>query len=196
MGDNRDRINYKEIYLLILSLLQGSLFFVLIDNVNIFKKKVDVYTISFYILACIIFFRIFQSQMLAALKYDEKWDFKALDFVVVFIFAMFEYYLFDFIGRTANLQKIYLFIIVFALMGAVGFWYTLKSLKKKYQPRERELQILNIAITLLIAIIAVVGYLIDCYTLHIVVNVIIVLVLSLNIYISFCMSGLTKNRRN
>lgn len=191
MDDKKDTINFKEIYLLILSLLQGSLFFVLMDSINIFEKNIDVYTISFNILACIIFFRIFQSQMLAALKYDEKWNFKALDFIVVFIFAMFEYYLFDFIDRTTNLRKVYLFIIVFALMGAAGYWYTLKSLKKKHQPKEKALQTLNITIALMIAFFAVVGYLIDCCILHIIINIIIILILMLNIYKSFSMSGFT-----
>ena len=70
---------FYEILVLIVSLLHGTLFFSLAEKTIDLINSFTLIGLSYLTFFFAIFLRIFQTHILAAIKYTEKWDFKPLD---------------------------------------------------------------------------------------------------------------------
>lgn len=79
--------DFKTIFLLIISLLYGTLFFFLCENtINIVQQYSKV-ELSILCLQIAMYFRIIQTHLLAAIKYSKNWRIKSFDFLLIFLTA-------------------------------------------------------------------------------------------------------------
>ncbi len=140
---------FYEVLVLIVSLLHGTLFFSLADRTIDLINHFSLLNLSYLLFFFSLFFRIFQTHLLAAVKYTEKWTFKPMDFLLVFFTALFEYILFSKEEIVYDPHKWYFpLIFVFWLFGALGYLTTYIRTRKSYQGKNRtlelRLQIINI----------------------------------------------------
>lgn len=130
---------YREAFLLIVSLLHGSIFFILADKVIPIIKDFSLLKLSFLLFFFSLFFRIFQTHSLAAISYAGKWKFHPFDFMLVFVTALFEYVLFSLDESTLSKEPIYFHLVCgFALFGIVGYFFTYLKARGKQFPDEQK----------------------------------------------------------
>ena len=140
---------FYEVLVLIVSLLHGTLFFVLAEQAIDLINNFSFWGLSKVVFFFILFLRIFQTHILAAIKYSEKWLFKSMDFILVFLTALFEYILFSShrildCGQTWYL----LLILIFCIFGISGYGITYLRVRNSYsgnaKRNELRIQIINI----------------------------------------------------
>ena len=163
--DDKKMDFFHEILILIVSLLHGSLFFILADQLIDLINSFSFLELSSLIFCFALFFRIFQTHLLAAIKYTEKWSLKPLDFVMVFITALFEYLLFSSEDIQSNGKDVYYHIIfIFCIFGIIGYFVTYKRTYKNYKKsgkkNELKIQAINIFCILFIGLLSIIGYVI------------------------------------
>ena len=82
--------DFKTIFLLLVSLLHGSLFIFLCERTLRMFENFSWQQLSVEVLFYAIFFRMLQTQILAALKYGGVWRVRPFDFILVFVTVLFE----------------------------------------------------------------------------------------------------------
>ena len=149
---------FKTIFLLLVSLLHGNLFFALAAKSIPSVHELDAYGMSLVVLSYTVYFRVLQSHVVAALKYDARWRLRPFDFVLVFITVVFEFALFtreDVPWLTNNNLRVML--ICFAIFGAVGYAVTYlrtrAGMKAAGYKNEWKLQTVNVAVLLAMAVL-------------------------------------------
>lgn len=158
---------YKSLFLMLLSLLHGVLFFKVADQLVELDYRVDfVESIAWILLCLVVFFRIFQSQVVAALKYDGQWRLKALDFVAVFVVILVEYLLFSSaIIAWLPLRGELLLLSLLSALGVAGYLVTFLRIRSDLNGprvrRERRIQAINISFSLLISLVSAGGWILS-----------------------------------
>ena len=154
---------FRDTFLLIVSLLHGSLFFVLGDKTINIINAFNIIDLSRLIFFYSLFFRVFQTHLLAAVKYNVKWTLNPLDFIMVFMTSLFEYLLFSHEKIVVAGTDIYNSLIMFfCLFGFIGYIFTYlktyKNFDSKEQKTERRIQIINIVCIAVVGILHVIYY--------------------------------------
>lgn len=200
--EEKDKLDFfHEVLVLIVSLLHGTLFFILADKLIELINNFSILKLSFLLFHYSLFLRIFQTHLLAAIKYTKKWVFKPMDFIMVFITALFEYLLFFNERIKFNREEWYYYsIFVFCLFGVFGYYITYRRTFRNYDSNEKttelRIQLTNIFFILLIDVLNLIGY------FHIFTQQSVVAVMNfssffaiiINIYISLYLSrGQLKN---
>lgn len=194
--EEKDKLDFfHEILVLIVSLLHGTLFFILADKLLELINNFSIFRLSVLAFHYSLFLRIFQTHLLAAIKYTKKWVFKPMDFIMVFITALFEYILFYNEKIKSNREDWYYYsIFAFCLFGVIGYYITYQRTRKNYngdgKRTELRIQFTNIFCILLVNILNLIGY------FHIYTNENIVAIMNfssffiimINIYISLNLS--------
>lgn len=186
---------FYDVLVLIVSLLHGTLFFLLADKVIDLINNFTVLGLSFLLFYFSLFLRIFQTHILAAVKYTEKWVFRPMDFIMVFFTALFEYLLINNERiRNSREEWYYYTIFAFCLFGVIGYFITYRRTCKHYDGIEKSaelhIQIINIVCILIVGILNFFNYFhifSQCITVSC-VNFFSSGVLVLNIYLSLRLS--------
>ena len=140
--------DFRGLFFLLVSLLHGSLFFSLTDNLLTRGEFTDplFWTTTFLNLS--VFFRVLQSQLAAALKYNRYWKMKPFDFVSVFLAALLEYLLFchnKYSWGGGQFRPILL--TAFCTFGALSYIGSLSRIKKQLHAEdlatEKKIQLFN-----------------------------------------------------
>lgn len=154
---------FHESLFLIVSLLHGSLFFLLCEKILDLINNFSLSKASYLLFLFCVFFRIFQTHLLAAIKYTNKWVFKPLDYILVFGTSLFEYLMFS-IDRIQKNQHYwyYSLLFLFCFFGVIGYALsyirTRKSFSLQEKKKERILQCLNILCIILVGAINAIYY--------------------------------------
>lgn len=186
---------FYEVLVLIVSLLHGTLFFVLAEQAIDLINNFSFWGLSKVVFFFILFLRIFQTHILAAIKYSEKWLFKSMDFILVFLTALFEYILFSShrildCGQTWYL----LLILIFCIFGISGYGITYLRVRNSYsgnaKRNELRIQIINIICIFIIGILYLLCYfkLMTGILKLTYVNFISAIILLINMYFSLQLS--------
>jgi len=186
------KIGYKELYLIVISIIHGSLFFIFLDKLNEGYKDFNFLNISFYIFIFCVFLRIFQTQVLAAIRYENKWKLKIFDFVVIFVIGAFEYFLMQLLDNSNfNKEKIYVYFICFGIVGIIGYVFTYLSIKKSNEDniKEKNIQLINILALIIIISIFLVAFFSESNISKILANIFCSIIFVFNIYSSLKMSN-------
>lgn len=186
---------FYDILVLIVSLLHGTLFFVLADRVIELINNFSILELSFLLFFYSLFLRIFQTHILAAVKYTEKWVFRPMDFIMVFSTALFEYLLIKNEQIKNSKEEWYYYtIFAFCLFGVIGYYITYRRTCKNYngieKSSEMHIQIINIVCILIVGILNSFNYFqlfTQCITVSF-VNFFSAGVLLINIYLSLRLS--------
>ena len=147
---------FKDAIILMVSLLHGSLFFTIAGNTIELINAFSYYKLSILLFDYTIFLRVFQTHILAAIKYDRKWDIRPLDYVWLFCTALFEYILFnskDINGWNDTIRNYV--IIGFCIVGIVGYALSYFRTKDQYHEYDRAAE--QIIQSTNIMVLAVVG---------------------------------------
>lgn len=192
--DNKPSFFY-DMLVLIVSLIHGTFFFVLAEQLLTIINSFSIIALSYLIFYFSLFLRIFQTHILAAVKYTEKWIFRPMDFVLVFCTAIFEYLIFYNEKIINHRQEWYYFtIFTFCLFGAIGYLITYLRTKNDYKGKEKNdemhIQIINIICVVIVGILNLLCYLevLSQFLLVPVVNFASSIVLTVNIYLSLKLS--------
>lgn len=192
----QQRLNFfYEVLILIVSLLHGTLFFLLAEKVIDLINRFSILNLSYIIFFFSLFFRIFQTHLLAAVKYTEKWTFKPMDFVLVFFTALFEYILFSYEQILANSKQWYFYLILsFCFFGIIGYFTTYMRTRNSYEKDKKNLELriqtINMICIFVIGVLHLICYLKLYSTVFnpVFVNFVSAIVLLLNIYFSLLLS--------
>lgn len=189
-----DRIskNFKDLFILLISILHGELFFLITNYSLDILENFNLIKLSKIILFYSVFFRIFQTQLLAALKYDRVWKVKIYDFIIVFITVLFEFLFFSvFYKETYPFIKGYILMIIFALFGIFGYVHTFFMYKRgttKLSKSEKKIQTINICILIIVLMLSAWVILYPSLIMIMIFNYIISILLLLNIGFSLTIS--------
>ncbi len=186
---------FYDVLVLIVSLLHGTLFFLLADRVIELINNFTVLKLSFLMFFFSLFLRIFQTHILAAVKYTEKWVFRPMDFIMVFFTALFEYLLINNERISNNGEEWYYYtIFAFCLFGVIGYFITYRRTYNHYDGIEKStelhIQIINFVCILIVGILNLFNYFhifSQCITVSF-VNFFSSGVLVFNIYLSLRLS--------
>lgn len=186
---------FYDVLVLIVSLLHGTLFFVLADKLIELINHFSVLELSFLMFFFSLFLRIFQTHILAAVKYTEKWVFRPMDFIMVFSTALFEYLLVNNEKIKNNREEWYYYtIFAFCAFGVIGYFITYRRTYNNYDGIEKfaelHIQMINIVCILIVGILNLFNYFhifSQCITVPF-VNFVSAGVLVLNIYFSLHLS--------
>lgn len=182
--------DFRSLFLLIVSLLHGNIFIALTERVisQVGAPNGGIFwttTVLYYVL----FFRILQSQLAAAMKYDSAWRVSPFDFVVVFLTAIFEYVLFthDRFAWASDTFRLQL-LLAFSFFGAASYLFTYMRTRgemgRAERTSERIIQILNTGFMLVAAASIVLAMLRpDLLGMH-ALNIWLSVLLLANIYVS------------
>ncbi len=191
----RNEGDFRAIFLLIVSLLHGTLFFILGERLVELFKAYSLEHLSLLVLFFSLFFRILQTHLLAALKYDTAWRIKPYDFVFVFFTALVEYLVFmhESIAPSRDwfLRSV---LVIFATFGVVGYSLTYASTRTSIadpddRRRERIVQGTNITVVALMGALCLVDLLWRPFPeFFVIVNFVVSAVLWLNVWISIRLS--------
>jgi hypothetical protein len=191
----RNEGDFRAIFLLIVSLLHGTLFFILGERLIDLLNDYSLEHLSLQVLFFSLFFRILQTHLLAALKYDSAWQIKPYDFVFIFFTALMEYLAFmhesvapsrDWFLRTV--------LVIFATFGVVGYSLTYASTRNAIadlndRRRERIVQGTNITVVALMGALCLVDLLWRPFpAFFVIVNFVVSAALWLNLWISIRLS--------
>lgn len=186
---DKDRLHFndfKEVYLFILSIVHGGLFFILLEHLNkILYKGVNHKNIALTLFLFTLFLRIFQSQLLAALKY-RSWRLYFIDLFVVFTIATLEHQIILFSSNNDVSNFVFL-VRAMAVLGILGYLYTYIKIKKYSSGREGILHSINIFVILFILLLSF----INAEDMHIFYYLSTIL-LVVNMHTSFLFSGYLK----
>ncbi|MCM1233189.1 MAG: hypothetical protein NC489_23980 [Ruminococcus flavefaciens] len=154
---------FYDVIVLMVSLLHGTLFFLLADRMIELINNFTVLELSFLVFFFSLFLRIFQTHILAAVKYTEKWVFRPMDFVMVFFTAFFEYLLINNKRITNRREEWYYYVIfAFCLFGVIGYIITYRRTYKQYNGIEKSaelhIQIINIVCIIVVGILNLFNY--------------------------------------
>lgn len=146
---------FKTLYLLILSLLHGNIFFALTESMLIASEKgTDAAYWSLVVFNYVIFFRILQSQLMAALKYDSRWTLGVFDYLVVFLTCLFEYVLFTRVRFSWGGDDFFLRLILgFAAFGAFGYLLTYLRTRRRLPKRIRRVELVLQSTNILVLVV-------------------------------------------
>lgn len=146
---------FKTLYLLILSLLHGNIFFALTESMLIASEKgADATYWSLVVFNYVIFFRILQSQLMAALKYDSRWTLGVFDYLVVFLTCLFEYVLFTRVRFSWGGEDFFLRLILgFAAFGAFGYLLTYLRTSGRLPKRIRRVELVLQSTNVLVLVV-------------------------------------------
>lgn len=181
--------DFKSIFLLIISLLHGTLFFFLCEKTINLVQDYSKIELSILCLQIAMYFRIIQTHLLAAIKYSENWSIKSFDFLLVFLTAFFEYILIhiDTLGGEITISTS-VAILIFSLYGVFGYFISLQRVKQRISNRsikkvEMKIQGINIFVLLVVSVLYTVVILCadNFFTLA---NFITAMLLFVNIYTS------------
>lgn len=192
--------NFKELFILIISILHGELFFIISEHTLLLIDDFNIEWLSKIILFYAVFFRIFQTQILAAIKYDGIWKVRIYDFIIVFITVLFEFIFFkiSFSDNVLNMRG-HIFMIIFALFGIFGYYHTYITYKNNVSSdfkNEKKLQIINIMALLIILIIEIIVLWVTNIKIIIYSNILIAIILYINIFISLSFPKLKSTKNN
>lgn len=194
--------DFRTLFLLLVSLLHGNLFIALTERTLVISEQgLTLALATTIVLNYAVFFRVLQSQLAAAMKYDAAWRVNPFDYLLVFITAIFEYTLFTHDRFSWASEEIRLWLIVgFAIFGAISYALTYlrtrRSLTGDERRDERTIQLLNIVFMVASAIVGTLALL--CVNSHFLpyVNLFLSLLLVLNIYTSLTLTlRLVHNHR-
>lgn len=186
---DKDRLHFndfKEVYLFILSIVHGGLFFIFLEHLNkILYRGVNHKNIALVLFLFVLFLRIFQSQLLAALKY-QSWKLYFIDLFVVFTTATLEHQIILFSSNNEVSDFIFL-VRTMAILGILGYLYTYIKVKKHSSGREGTLHSINILVLLAILLLSFIkaG---DMYIFYYLSTIL----LAVNMHTSFLFSGYLK----
>lgn len=185
-----------DIYLTIVSIIQGLIFTFLAEKLPLIIRKIQIendYAILIpYFLSILIVIRFFQSQLTAALAYI-KWKVSVSDLLVIFFTGFFEYFLFsEFLNLPDfNNDVFYSRVSFMGLLGVISFIYTLKKAIKLFNRTNRDsnellkvkkVQFVNIFCTSLMAFFSFyISQNDTSFFLFLVINLAIILMLIFNI---------------
>ena len=191
---------FYDMLVLIVSLIHGTFFFVLAERLVNIINDFSVVRLSYLLFYFSLFLRIFQTHILAAVKYTEKWVFRPMDFLLVFSTALFEYLIFYNEEINNCRQEWYYFtIFAFCLFGTIGYLLTYLRTKNDYNGKEKSdellIQLINIVCVVVVGVLNLFCYLNVWSQLISVsfVNFSSSILLVLNIYLSL---RLSKNQLN
>lgn len=120
------------------SLLHGSLFFTIAGNTIELINAFTYYKLSILLFDYAIFLRVFQTHILAAIKYDRKWDIRPLDYVWLFCTALFEYILFNSKEINGWNDTIRNYVIIgFCTVGIIGYALSYFRTKDQYHEHDK-----------------------------------------------------------
>lgn len=186
--------DFKSVFIVIATLLQSSIFLLLCDHCIDLINDFSVMKLSYFILHFCVFIRIIQTHLLAAIKYSETWTLFPLDFVLVFLTAMFEYVLIksDAITQGTQDQKTSVLIMGFCIYGIIGYGITLSrivhSSDSSTRKRECTLQGWNIAILVFIFILHSIVWISSFSFPFLLVNFLTSILVGINVYLSMSLS--------
>lgn len=155
---------YKSLFLLIISLLHGTLFFSVLERLTITAPwELGLGDILTHLLYAVVYLRVFQSQVSAAIKYDRVWQFSLSDLILVFGAVSFEYLLFNsrkvyWIGSDGELILILVFAIFASVSYLMSYLRVRSGLNTKIMRSEMRIQISNIVAMVLVGTIALTLY--------------------------------------
>lgn len=186
---------FHETLILIVSLLHGNLFFILGEKLVEMINDFSFSKASQLLFMFCVFFRIFQTHLLAAIKYTNKWVFKPLDFVLVFGTSLFEYLLFsnDTIHNNQS-NWYYGLLFFFCIFGIIGYALSYFRTKRSFPAHERRKELLlqsaNIICVLLVGVINAVCYFFfqRSNTFLVISNLSSSLILIFNVFLSLSLS--------
>ena len=178
---------YKSLFLLIISLMHGTLFFTVLERLTITAPwELGLGDILTHLLYAVVYLRVFQSQVSAAIKYDRLWQFSLSDFILVFGAVSFEYLLFNsrkvyWIGSDGELILILVFAIFASVSYLMSYLRVRSGLNTKTKRSEMRIQISNVAAMVLVGTIALTLYAFPLERLDIVGRLLIVFVVTVNL---------------
>lgn len=182
--------SFQNVFLLLLSLLHGTVFFALTEQVMRQVDDSDPWPFwSTTLLNYIIFFRVIQSQLAAATKYGDTWRLGTFDYVAVFLAALFEYVLFTHHSHPWSSEDFRLWMIFgFAVFGVASYGLTYlrthADLPESVLHDERIIQTLNIGFMIGCGLTALAGLTWPSQTSSVVINVLVSIILLVNIFAS------------
>lgn len=187
--------DFRAIFLLLVSLLHGTLFFILGERLVSVIVDFSLERLSLIVLFYSLFFRILQTHLLAALKYDGAWRIKPYDFIFIFFTALVEYLVFmhDTIAPSRE-WFLRTMLVIFASFGIVGYSLTYLSTRRSIEDardlrRERIVQTTNIVVVILLGGLCLADLLWTPFPLFFtLVNFVVAAALWANIYISIRLS--------
>lgn len=181
--------DFKTIFLLIISLLYGTLFFFLCENtINIVQQYSKV-ELSILCLQIAMYFRIIQTHLLAAIKYSKSWRIKSFDFLLIFLTAFFEYILIHISELSSDLlTSTPIAILIFAIYGIIGYIISLQRVMQRISDKtikivEIKIQGINIFVLLVIATMYI-AVMLGRHVFFVPANFITAILLFINIYTS------------
>ena len=181
--------DFRGLFFLLVSLLHGTLFFTLLGETLSMAESAS---LAFWSAAAVnfaVFFRVLQSQLAAALRYDQHWSLAPFDFIAVFIAAGLEYLLFVHQGFSWGGEHFRLVLVAaFGLFGALSYVGTFARVKSGLQSGQRMGELLfhgSNVLLMMACVVAALAALIWPHRIPVVVTDLwIVLCLAVNMYIS------------
>ena len=140
---------FENIVLLLLSVLHGSLYLELCSNTLNLIKKHDIMSISIIVLQYAVYFRVFQSYILAAIDYKDKWDIKPFDYLIIFLTILPEYFFLKVFEITSYIIPFTcIVLVVFSIAGVATYINAYRKVKGRIRNRikrrkERKIQMIN-----------------------------------------------------
>lgn len=185
---------FREVLVLIVSLLHGSLFFVLGDKTIDLINNFSFLKLSFLLFYFSVFFRIFQTHILAAFKYADIWKINPLDFIPVFLSSLFEYLLFMHEHLEIKGYDVYnSLIFIFCGFGLIGYLFTFLKTFSGFSTevivQENKIQTINLICIILIALVHFGNYYLG-YPNVFLRNIFSTIILYINIFLSISLSKL------
>jgi hypothetical protein len=134
--------DFRGLFFLLVSLLHGTLFFVLLGETLKAVESGSLYFWSATAVNFAVFFRVLQSQLAAALKYDMHWRLGPFDFIAVFVAVGLEYTLFVHSGYDWGDESFRLILIaIFGIFGALSYVGTFSKIQQGLTSQERLVEI-------------------------------------------------------
>lgn len=145
---------FKDAIILMVSLLHGNLFFIIAGNTIELINHFSCYGLSLLLFDYAIFLRVFQTHILAAIKYDKKWKIQPLDYIWLFCTALFEYILFNskLIDGWNDTIRNYV-IIGFCFIGAIGYFLSYNRTKDQYKEAGRKSELIIQSTNIMVLVI-------------------------------------------
>lgn len=186
--------DFKTIFLLLISMLYGNMFFELCDRIHNVILEYTIMDFSILLIQLVTYFRVVISHLLAVIKYHGNWKMRFYDFLFVFITAFFEYSLIKIKIFSPLLDMVILLpilIIVFCIFSIMGFYISLKRALEKQAvqaivKQEKKLQSINIILIILILVLYMFSFIYKEY--FIVINFASSIIIAIDLIIAIILS--------
>ncbi|MDO4753475.1 MAG: hypothetical protein Q4A41_00575 [Bacillota bacterium] len=187
--------DFKTIFLLLISLLYGNMFFELCDGIHNIILDYKVVSLSILLLQLSSYFRIVVSHLLSVIKYSNNWQMRFYDFFLVFITAFFEYSLIkieifsSLLGTEVLLPSL---MIAFSMFSIIGFYTSYKRAVEGKEVCEnirqdgKRLQFINITLLFFVILLNLLS--LTCNNLFVVSNFISSCIILLSLVVAIMLS--------